>query len=63
LDIKLGPYLSDNGKNLLTIMTMPCIDLGDKPESYNPLRSESGQEFVVPHSSYPNKIIIKYSDY
>jgi|LauGreDrversion4_2_1035121.scaffolds.fasta_scaffold830484_2 hypothetical protein len=42
---------------------MPCIDLGNKPDSYNPLKSESGQEFVVPHSSYPNKMIIKYSDY
>lgn len=47
--------------NILTQENLPFIDLGDKPSSYNPNTSEANQVFIVPKSSFPNKLIIKYS--
>jgi hypothetical protein len=47
--------------NILTQENLPFIDLGDKPSSYNPNITEANQVFMVPKSSFPNKLIIKYS--
>jgi len=47
--------------NILTHENLPFIDLGDKPSSYNPNISEANQVFMVPKSSFRNKLIIKYS--
>jgi hypothetical protein len=47
--------------NILTQENLPFIDLGDKPSSYNPNKAEADQVFMIPKSSFPNKLIIKYS--
>ncbi len=49
--------------NVLTLETLPVLDLGDKPSSYDPKSSEASQVFIPPKSDYPNTIIIKYGDY
>ena len=48
---------------MLTINSMPILDLGDRPESFDPNKSESSQMFVAPKSKYPNQVIVKYADY
>jgi len=60
---QLGRFLEKMHKNLLTMETLPILDLGDKPTSYDPKVSEGGQIFIVPRSSYPHKVIFKYGEY
>ena len=38
----IGRFLETNSMNVLTKDTMPLVDLGDKPSSYDPQSSESG---------------------
>ncbi len=57
-----GPYLEINQDNILTLDNMPYFDLGDKPSTYNPKKLESEQIFIVPQSTYPDKLIFRYSD-
>jgi hypothetical protein len=42
LENSIGRFLESNSFNQLTIETMPLIDLGDKPASFDPNSSESG---------------------
>ena len=53
LENSIGRFLESNSFNILTIETMPLLDLGDRPYSYNEGTSESGQVFIVPKSEYP----------
>jgi hypothetical protein len=39
---------------------MPFIDLGDKPKTFDPNKSESDQMFMIPKPDYPKKLIFKY---
>lgn len=41
---------------------MPVMDMGEKPSAYNSAKSESGQVFNPPRSSYPDKVNVKYAD-
>lgn len=50
LENYIGRFLETNSFNTLTIESMPLVDLGDKPASYDPSASESGQIFIVPKS-------------
>jgi hypothetical protein len=50
LENSIGRFLETNSFNLLTIESMPLVDLGDKPGSYDSSSSESGQIFIVPKS-------------
>jgi hypothetical protein len=50
LDTDFGPYLANREGNILTQENMPFVDLGDKPQSYNPNKAESDQMFMVPKS-------------
>ena len=47
---------------MLNLVNMPFLDLGDKPQSYNPKKNEGEQIFVVPRSELPTRIIVTYSD-
>lgn len=38
---KLSPYLCNMQSNMLTLETMPFLDLGDKPKTYNSMMSEA----------------------
>ena len=62
LEKELGLYLETNGKNNLTLGNMPVLDLGDRPKTYNPKRTESEQLFLIPECAFPNKIVVKYAD-
>ena len=42
---------------------MPYLDMGEKPDGYNPERMEAFQTFLPPKSQYPNNIIIKTGEY
>lgn len=42
---------------------MPFFDLGDKPSTFNPKKTESEQIFIVPASKYPDKIVFRYADW
>lgn len=57
-----GSYLEVNEANLLHMESMPYFDLGDKPSTYDPRKAESEQIFIVPHSTYPDRLIFRYSD-
>lgn len=37
----MSKYLESNNSNLLTLYSMPILDLGDKPQSYNVKKPES----------------------
>jgi hypothetical protein len=41
LEKELSHYLEQNDTNILTLSTMPFMDLGDRPSTYNPLKPES----------------------
>lgn len=41
LEREFGPYLEYNESNMLNLINMPFLDLGDKPKSYNPRKTES----------------------
>lgn len=47
---------------MLTLGNMPVLDMGDRPVTYSFKNTESEQIYVVPKSTYPNNIIIRYSD-
>jgi hypothetical protein len=46
----------------MTLFSMPLLDLGDKPVTYNVKASESEQIYVIPRSKYPNSIVIPFHD-
>lgn len=60
---QIGRFLETNSSNILNSETMPLIDLGDKPSTYDQDSTEAGQIFIVPKSQYPDRIIIKYGSY
>eukprot|EP00347_Sterkiella_histriomuscorum_P007568 403348417 len=62
LEHHFGKYLELNGLNLLTLQNMPFVDLGQRPQSFNPKKPEAEQIYVIPSSVFPNKLIIKYAD-
>lgn len=62
LEPHLSAFLESNGRNILNEESMPFIDLGDKPNSYNPRQLEADQIYVIPSSKYPNKLVVKYAD-
>ena len=42
---------------------MPLLDLGERPSTHNPEKSESSQEFLIPKSDYKERVIVKYDEY
>lgn len=42
--------------------SLPFLDIGDKPVTYVPTKSESEQIYVSNKSVFPNFITVKYSD-
>ena len=60
---QLGRFLEQKPTNVLTLDTIPVLDMGDKPASYDPNATEAQQVFIPPKSDYPNTIVIKYGDY
>ncbi|TNV74055.1 hypothetical protein FGO68_gene17301 [Halteria grandinella] len=61
LGIKIGQYLSE--QNYINLNNMPFLDMGEKPDGYNPERMEAFQTFLPPKSQYPHNIIIKSGEY
>lgn len=59
----LGKYLEVNETNIVTKNNVHFFDLGDKPSTYNPKKTESEQIFIIPASKYPEKIVFRYSDW
>jgi len=62
LDELWGPHLCSNGINHITLEGHPSLDMGKKPESYEPSKGESEQAYLVPKSVYPDKVVVRYSD-
>ena len=60
---EFGRFLEINSTNLLTNESMPIIDMGEKPSSYDPKATEAAQVFIAPKSQYPNRMIVKYGEY
>jgi hypothetical protein len=58
LETRMSRYLTHG--NLLTLDSMPFLDLGEKPSTYNPLVYEGFQTFVEAESEYPDSFIIHY---
>jgi len=48
LEAKYGVYLESSNENLLTLKTVPWLDMGELPVSYDKYKSEAYQVFVVP---------------
>ena len=63
LENSIGRFLESNDSNPIDLDNMPLIDLGDKPSSFDPHSSESGQIFLIPKSHYPDRLIIKYGEF
>jgi hypothetical protein len=48
--------------NILTPSNLPFIDLGDKPSTFGPNRSESDQMFICPKTNIKEGyLVLKYS--
>ena len=62
-DKEFSPFLEDNDYNILTLANLPHLDLGDRPKTYLPKKTESEQLYIVPQSEYPYRLIVKYQDY
>ena len=37
----MSTHLESNGKNILTLFSMPLLDMGDKPQTFNVKKNES----------------------
>lgn len=61
LEAKYGVYLEVNNDNVLTNRSMPWLDIGDLPSSYQADKSEAFQVYVVPVNQVPTKLNIEYS--
>ena len=48
---------------MLNLNNMPFLDMGEKPETYIMGKMEAFQTFIASKSIFPDKIIIKYSEY
>lgn len=59
LECRVSRYLTPQG-NLLALDTMPFLDLGDKPSTYNPMISEAFQSFLEPKPEYPDCFYVHY---
>lgn len=58
LETRMSRYLTHG--NLLTLDSMPFLDLGEKPKTYEPFAYEAFQTFVEAESEYPDSFIIHY---
>ena len=52
---------SVDSENLMTPYNMPCIDLGDVPETHSFMRAEADQVYYVPHNTNPDQVYVRYS--
>ena len=59
---EFGLYLQDCKQNKITLSSFPCLDLGDKPLTYNARKAESEQIYIVPKSNYTETLVVTYSD-
>jgi hypothetical protein len=63
MESKLGLYLEMNEENIINMKTMPWLDIGDLPQTYNMKKSESWQVFMHPTSRPPNSMIVEYREW
>lgn len=63
LEAKYGVYLESSNENLLTLKTVPWLDMGELPESYDKYKSEAYQVFVVPKDQFPKKLYFPYNNW
>lgn len=60
---RFGEYLDQNEENILTMKSMPTLDLGDIPPQHSFLRGESEQVFNVPSNTDPSHVYVRYSNF
>jgi len=58
---RFGHFLEESDENLLTMRTMPYLDLGNVPTTHSFMRSEGQQVFYVPNNRNPDLVYVKYS--
>lgn len=56
-----GSMLEYSPENAMTPYNMPCIDLGDIPETHSFMRAEADQVYYSPHNRNPDHIYVRYS--
>ena len=57
---KYGSLLEGAEKNILSIKNVPWFDIGDLPESYDPMKDEAFQVTMRPSQKLPNFCVCKY---
>ena len=63
LEDKYSKHLEMNDENILTLRNMPWLDLGELPVSYNTLKSEAFQVYLVPQNELPMNMVVPYSSW
>ena len=56
-----GSMLEYSPENVMTPYNMPCIDLGEIPDTHSFMRAEADQVYYVPHNRNPDQIYVRYS--
>merc|ERR1712096_338305 len=58
---RFGAFLEQSEDNILTMATMPWVDLGSIPSTHNFMRTESQQVYYVPNNRNPDLVYVRYS--
>lgn len=48
---------------MLTLASMPWLDLGELPISYNSSKTEAYQVYLIPSNDLPSNLVIEYKSW
>jgi len=56
-------YLADSNQNIINNRTVPWLDIGDLPPTYNFNRTAPHQTFLTPEHNPPDQFFVNYSEW
>lgn len=60
METKYGVYLENSSDNILTLASMPWLDIGDLPVSYSRSKAEAYQAYIVPEDKLPKTVYFRF---